>query len=197
MSSNYCAIILKLDTNRDILAEMIIRDLEDGGLITIFSKDKVLSLNEAEDIYLEHFGNPHYEASIKSIKGDNKNSFITLLILKSKDGEALRNANKIKGLSDAGGIRLKYRRFSKKELEDMGYSGEKLATKLAENRLHVPESDSRSMKLIEMLLSNSEKKDIKDGEPELYKELEKWRLENKEGKFVSKYKKPFNEIKIS
>lgn len=196
MSSNYCTIILKPDTHKDILTEMIIKDLKENGLLTIFSKDKILSLDEAKNIYLEHLGHPHYEASVKSLMGDNKNQFITILILKSKDGNALENANKIKGLSDVGGIRFKYRRFSKKDLEDMGYDGEKLTIKLAENRLHVPGSDSRSLKLVEMLLSNSEKEDIRDNEPELYKEFEKWRQEKKEDSLVPEYKKPFNEIRI-
>lgn len=196
MSSNYCTLILKPDTHKDVLVEMIIQDLKDNGLFTIFSKDKMLSFDEAKNIYLEHLGHIHYEASVKSLMGDNKNRFITMLILKSKNGDALKNANRIKGLSDIGGIRFKYRRFSKKELEDMGYVGEDLLIKLAENRLHVPDSDTRSFKLIEILLSNSEKNDIKDNEPELYKEFEKWRKEKKDDSLTVEYKKTLNEIKM-
>lgn len=188
MASNYCAIILKPDTHKDVLAEMIIQDLETNGLTAIFRKDKVLSNSEAEDIYLEHYGRPHYDASIKSVKGNNNDLFVTILILKSKNGDAITNANKIKGISDVGGIRYKYRRFSKKDFEDMGYSGEELMTKLGENRLHVPDNDIRSLELIDRLLSNTEKEDIKEREPELYRELETWRFENKEGMLISEFK---------
>ena len=188
MSSNYCAIILKPDAHRDVLAEMIIQDLEANGLTTIFRKDKVLSTSEAEEIYLEHYDRPHYEASIKSIKGESDDLFVTILILKSKDGDAIANANKIKGISDVGGIRYKYRRFSKKDFEDMGYGGEELMTKLGENRLHVPDNDIRSLELIDRLLSNTEKEDIKEREPELIRELEAWRFENKEGMLIPEFK---------
>ena len=194
--SNYSAVIIKPDAHRDVLVEMIIQDMENGGLVTIFRKDEVLSRKEAERIYAEHRGTPHYETSIRSVEGDKENRSVTFLILKSEVGDALKHTNQIKGRSDIGGVRFKYRRFSRKEMEDMGYSGENLMLELAKNRLHVPDSDYRSLGLINMMLSDSERENIRLREPELYKELEIWRNENREIKLLPENKELRKEMKI-
>lgn len=194
--SNYSAVIIKPDAHRDMLAEMIIRDLENNGLVTIFRKDKILSREEAERIYTEHRNAEHYEASVRSIEGGKEGNTVTVLIVKSESGDALKLTNEIKGRSDAGGVRLKYRRFSKKELEELGYSGENLMLELAKNRLHVPNSDDRSLELINMMLSGKERDNLRLREPELYNELEGWKKENREIKLLFEKKELRREMKI-
>ena len=51
-SSSYSIAIIKPDAHRDMMAEMIGRDLEEGGLDVIFRKDIVFSEVQAKIIYL-------------------------------------------------------------------------------------------------------------------------------------------------
>lgn len=196
LKSTYGTILIKPDAHKDVLVGMIIQDLENAGLSTVFRKNKMLSRELAENIYAEHRNMEHYEASVRSIGGKGVEQPVTVLILKSTNDNALKLANKLKGRSDEGGIRLKYRRFSRKDLEGMGFSGENLAFELAKNRLHVPDSDERSLELTNLMLTQQEQEDLEFREPELYNELTNWQRENRKGKLILENKDPGQIIKI-
>jgi len=157
------------------MAEMIGRDLEEGGLDVIFRKDIVFSEVQAKIIYLKELeGHPNLSGAIKSILGTEKNNLSTILILKSKEGQnGLAKAVNIKGKVGKGGIRAKYNLYSREELESGGFTGDELSSELAKNRLHVPDTDSEAFEIMSMLLTEKDKNELKYREPELYNELER------------------------
>ncbi|MFA6390974.1 MAG: nucleoside-diphosphate kinase [Patescibacteria group bacterium] len=158
--------MLKPDTHEDILGGMVIRDIEDGGLKVIFRKDLVLNQERAELIYSEHKESPNMRHAVKSLLGDDKNNFTTLLIIKSLDGgDALKKMQALKGRSDLRGIRFKYRRIVGEE-----FTGERREDELLKNRLHVPDSNVLASEIINDLLDKSEIEEIRQREPELFRE---------------------------
>lgn len=180
-ASLYTLTIIKPDAHKDILAEIIIQDLRASDFKIVFRKDIALSNELAEQIYREHKNDPNFEYAVKSLLGDEKNKFSTLIILKLlKGNDALEKIQEFKGRSDEGGIRLKYRFLSKQELEEKGYKEENLKKELAKNRLHTVDTHQRELEIIDMLLNESEKQDLKEREPEFYQEL----LELKENKEI-------------
>lgn len=180
----YSIAIIKPDAHRDILAETIIKDIKENGLDIAFVKDMVLSREQAEKIYSDHFNEPHFEASVKSLMGEKGCDYVTVLIVESKDGPSLEKIQEIKGRSDKGGIRLKLRVLSQKELEERGFSGDELKEELAKNRLHVPDSDELNRSLINMLLTSKEIKELIERRPEVYKELRQISEKNRELKML-------------
>ena len=182
--SHYSIAVIKPDAHRDVLTEIIIQDIKEGGLDIAYIKDMVVSKEQAEEIYSEHSNEPHFEASINSLQGEKGHNYVTVLVVESKEGSSLEKLQKIKGQSDKGGIRLKYRLLSRKELEEQGLSGDALTKELAKNRMHVPDSDELSRSLISTLLTNEEIKEIKESHPEFYKELRQISEKNKEPKML-------------
>ncbi len=180
----YSIVIIKPDAHRDILVETIIQDIKKGGLSIAHTKDMILSRRQAEEIYSEHSDEPHFEASIKSLLGRKDCNRVTVLVVESNGGPCLEKLQEIKGRSDKEGIRLKYRLFSREELERRGLSGEGLKEELANNRLHVPDSDECCRHLINMLLTDREIKELKEVRPEFYKELRQIFEEKEEPKIL-------------
>jgi len=179
-SSPFATVIIKPDAHRDVMAEMIARDLQEGGLDIIFRKDIIFSREQAEKIYFEERGKANFPNAAQSLLGTDKHKFSTLLILKSQEGrDGLLKAQNIKGKVGQGGIRETYHLYAREELEKMGLTSEELKNELAKNRLHVPDTDKKMIEIIDMLLAEREKMDLKEREPELYNELLKLR-ENRE-----------------
>ena len=180
----YSIAIIKPDAHEDILAEMITKEIEDNGLAIAHRKDMVLSLEQAEEIYAEHADRPYFWASVKSLQGEKDSDYATVFVVESNEGPCLAKLQAIKGRSDMGGIRLKYRLFSRKELEEKGLSGDKLTEELSKNRLHVPDTDEASKQLINKLLTDEEINELKERNPEFYKDLREIVKENKELKML-------------
>jgi len=180
----YSIAIIKPDAHKDILAEMITKEIEDSGLVIAHRKDMVLSLEQAEEIYSEHSARPYFWASVKSLQGDKDSNYATVLVVESNEGPCIAKLQEIKGRSDMGGIRLKYRLLSKQELEEQGLFGNELIEELSKNRLHVPDTDEACKQLINKLLTDEEINELKERNPEFYKDLREIVKENKELKML-------------
>lgn len=192
MKSSYTAALIKPDAHRDVIAEMITRDLQERDFDVIFRKDTVLTREQAEKIYAEHKGSQNFEQAVKSLLGTEKNKYSTVLILKllkEDDIDILVKAKEIRGKSNEGGIRFKYRILSEQELKEKGYEGEELKNELSKNRLHIPDSTHRALEMIDLLLNENEKLDLKEREPQLYHELRELKENKESGRELIEYKK--------
>ncbi len=171
--SKYTSALLKPDAHVERKSELILDDIEKSGLHVIFKKDIIIPKALAKFIYIDAAMKSFYGASVKSLTGDESNNWCTLLVVKCDEGNARLKLQKIKGKSDEGGVRLKYRQHSYQQLVDIGLEGEELMNELAKNKLHVPDSDRLAIQLIFMLLNEAEIHDLGIREPELYQEIER------------------------
>ena len=178
--SSYAVAIIKPDAHRDVLAGMITGDFEEEGFSVVFRKDIALSRVQAEKVYINEHDHSKFDRATNSLLGTDGDRFSTLVILKSKDGgEGVLKAQNVKGKIGQGGIREKYNLHAKDELEKMGLTGEELGGELSRNRLHVPDTDEEMFEVLNMLLTENERMELKDREPELYSELMRFN-ENRE-----------------
>lgn len=177
----YAVAILKPDVYRDTLSEMIIDDIEQADFDIVFRKDVALSQNQAEGIYSKEKNSQYFKNAVKSLLGTEKNRFTTLLVLKFKktEGDSIAAAQEIKGEVDRGGVRGKYFLRSKEILERMGFAYDDLEDELRKNRIHVPDTQAEVLEVINMLITEKEKMELGEREPELYRELTRVR-ENRE-----------------
>ena len=170
--SYYSVVIIKPDAHKDMLVEMILDDFKNNGLNIVFHKDLVLSREQAETIYKGESGKETYEHAIKSIMPTEGSINVTMAIIKSKNEvSALNIAHEVRGKSGKSGVRSKYQVYTKDELRKKNISENEILSNLAKNRLHVPDTDREAMELIDLLTTPAEKDDIKEREPQLYKEL--------------------------
>lgn len=184
-SYRYAITIIKPDAHLDKIVDPIIHDIEGDGLRVVFRKDIILSKAQAKFIYMDDAAKEFFSIAIKSLTGIDGDHNATLLILKSENENAREKLQTIKGKANREGIRRKYRKFSRDELIGQGMEGNQLAYELAKNRLHVPDSNSLSSRIIFMLLNDSELHELGKREPELiqevtrevkqYDELKSWR----------------------
>ena len=178
--SSYAVAIIKPDAHRDVLAGMITGDFEEEGFSVVFRKDIALSRVQAEKVYINEHDHSKFDRATNSLLGTDGDRFSTLVILKSKDGgEGVLKAQNVKGKIGQGGIREKYNLHTKDELEKMGLTEEGLGGELSRNRLHVPDTDEEMFEVLNMLLTENERMELKDREPELYSELMRFN-ENRE-----------------
>lgn len=166
--------IIKPDATRDFLTEMIIRDLEETGIFVLLRKDLRFKEKDVPIIYPECVGLERYPSIVKSITGDYREGgcHSTLLIVTCNEGDIHRRLKEIKGKSDSYGIRRKYLRHFWYELEEMGYSGERLRDELAKNRLHVPDKFETSLEIMRRFLTPAEKQELFFRDGELYRAIE-------------------------
>lgn len=171
-NSSYAVAIIKPDAHRDVLAGIIMEDFEENGFSIVFRKDIVLSQIQADEIYFNDHNQPNFVDATRSLMGTERDKFSTLLILKNKESEGgLLKARNIRGKVDSGGIRKKYNLYTKDELIKKGLAGEDLRNELSRNRLHVPDTDKEMFEIINLLLTENERLELKHREPRLYDEL--------------------------
>ncbi len=171
-NSSYAVAIIKLDAHRDVLSGMIMEDFEKEGFSIVLRKDIALSQVQAEKIYISGHDQPNFGNATRSLLGTERDKFSTFLILKNKENqEGLPKAQDIKGKVDSGGIRKKYNLYTKDELAKKGLAGEDLGNELSRNRLHVPDTNEEMFEIINLLLTENEKLELKNREPGLYGEL--------------------------
>lgn len=181
-NSFYAVAIIKPDAHRDVLAGMIMEDFEKEGFSIVFRKDITLSQVQAEKIYIKDHDQPSFGNATRSLLGTERDKFSTFLIFKNKENqEGLPKAQDIKGKVDSGGIRKKYNLHTKEELIKKGLAGDDLGNELSRNRLHVPDTDEEMFEIVDLLLTENERLEIKDREPELYSELVRF-IEKRETK---------------
>jgi len=170
----YTVVVIKPDAHKDVLVEMILDDLTSGGLEIVLRKDLILSQEQAEMIYESEAKKEIHDYAVKSLLPGEKELPVTLAIVRSAEGtSAIAIAREIKGKSGQSGVRSKYQLSNEKELKEEYELDDEVKTALAKNRLHVPDTDSEAMEIMNALITHREKEDIRDREPELYKELRK------------------------
>ncbi len=174
---SYATILIKPDAHRDVLAEMIVRDIENGGLKVIFRKDLVLSAEDAEVIYSDEADKKIYAAAKESLLGTERNPFVTIIVVKSDgDENALAKVLELKGKTNIGGIRKRYLVKTKEHLEGAGLNDQEILKEFAKNRIHVPDDGDRSIELLRLILRDREIDELRQREPELAAEI----IKNKE-----------------
>lgn len=136
MKTDYAAILIKPDAIRDALDEAILRDIREiVSIQPIFRKLWRISTNIVPLIYPEWINRPEFPSMVFNITQGHS----LLVIVKGSEtihSELIR----VKGKMNKGGLRLKYRRHSIEEWQMLGYSGQKLLHKVAENRLHTTDT---------------------------------------------------------
>jgi len=140
-------------------------------LLTRIIKDMALSQDQAEMIYKSESGKKTYDYAIKSLLPRENKSHATMVIVRVAEGSALYLAREIRGKSGQSGIRSKYQLYTKKELKEKLQPEDKIKMALAENRLHVPDTDDEAMEIINALTTRHEKDELEEHEPELYIEM--------------------------
>lgn len=85
IASNYSVIIIKPDAHKDILGEMILADLESGGLKIILRKDLALSQEQAEMIYKNEWRENVRDYAAKSLLPRDGASVVSIVVIKSSD----------------------------------------------------------------------------------------------------------------
>lgn len=145
-------VILKPDTCKDLIAEKIIEDIRRAGFRIILRKDIHITREQAELIYLENKNDDSYPYAISSLLCGK----ITLLVVEYFKIGALQRLKQLKGKTDQGGLRKKYALYIEENTEKK-IDKKLLGYKMAQNRLHVPDSTKTMMRIIKELLTLKEK----------------------------------------
>jgi|GEM_PF-5552473 len=132
----YGLVILKPDSIRDSLENDIIRCLEEGGLEIVWKEYWQIRPEIVQRIYIKEAADPIYSSRVRAISFGPSMVVIVKNPINTDIWEVLRQ---LKGRMDTDGIRKKFCSYSKSELILMGYDGQSLEDKLAENRLHTPD----------------------------------------------------------
>lgn len=169
---NYAIAILKPDSYRDYLDQMILADFEKEGLSVVFRKEMKLDEGMAQRVYFEHNASKLYPFMVESLLLKDKTGDqlpCMLIVLKSEESgsdNALTKTQQVKGRADKNGIRAKYRMYYWHELEKMGYTGDELSMKLAQNRLHVPDDYQRTAEILGVLLTKNDTERLAETAPD-------------------------------
>lgn len=159
---SYSVAIIKPDAYRDFLEQVILDDFEKAGLSVVFRKEMKLNEQAAKQVYLEHETAKLYPFMVQSLLLEDKDHEqlpCMLVILRGQvegQNSVLTQSQRIKGRADKEGIRAKYRMYYWHELEKMGYTGNELDTKLAQNRLHIPDDYQRTAEILGVLMTESD-----------------------------------------
>lgn len=132
----YGLVILKPDTVRDSLEDDIIRCLEEGGLEIVWRAYWQIRPETAQIIYPKKVMDPTYSSIARAI---SFGPAMVIVVRHSTNTDIWELLRQLKGRMDTGGIRNRFRHYSRAELILMGYEGQSLQDKLAENRLHTPD----------------------------------------------------------
>ncbi len=151
-AERYGLVILKPDTHKDLIVEKIIGDIRKVGFRIILRKDIHITREQAELIYLENKDDDSYPYAISSLLRGK----ITLLIVEHFETGALQRLKQLKGKANQGGLRKKYASYVGEDTKEK-INKRLLRYKMAQNRLHVPDSTETMMRIIKGLLTLKEK----------------------------------------
>lgn len=159
--------ILKPDTVRDCLEEMVLKDIQDYGIEILWRKYYNFNCRDIQQIYSKLRAKKHFDCTTNAM------TFGPSLVFLGRGDNAYEVCKLIKGNWDRGGIRAKYRIYSKEQLEEMGYSGDKLETKLSENRIHFTDCLRESAEMSLICMRPSEITALSSVAPCLYEEIKR------------------------
>jgi hypothetical protein len=159
----YAAVLIKPDAIRDMLEEAIIHDLQIGAdFRIIFRKYWFIQKQIVEFIYPDWVNKPEFPSMTYNLLQG-----YSLLLVTKGEADIFTNLKKVKGKMNKGGLRLKYRAKSIEEWEALGFSGEALRNKIAENRLHSTDTISETVTLCSLAMNSDEIKILSEIAPSL------------------------------
>lgn len=145
----YAVVLIKPDAIRDLLDEMILRDLQEGAcVIPIFRKLWKVDEPTARLIYPAWINRSEFPSMVRNITQD-----ASLFVIVRGGNSIYEELTRVKGKMNKGGLRLKYRTHSIEEWQEMGYSGRELQNKIAENRLHTTDNLEETIDLCVLAMS--------------------------------------------
>lgn len=146
----YAVVLIKPDAIRDVLEELILRDLREGtGITFVFRKFWRVTEKLAKLIYSAWEEKSEFPSMVHNITRDN-----SLFIVVRGDNTIYESLTGVKGKMNQGGLRLKYRTRSIEEWQALGYSGRELQNKIAENRLHTTDDFNETVFLCDLAMNH-------------------------------------------
>lgn len=161
------AAIIKPDAVREILDRQIEKDIESAGLHIIGWMSVNIPESKVPQIYPDKVGDPLFSSTTWAITSGPS----ILLLVEGEDSHKKLSA--LKGKMNTHGIRHKYNVYSREKLEEMGYEGKRLYDKLFENRIHTPDNQDESDKLLSLLLTPQQVEGLRTKHPELHDRVKK------------------------
>lgn len=168
MAYQYGIAIIKPDSVRDGLESKIIQDLADAGLEIVWTKYWQIQPAMVPLIYPKEVGKPTYSSTVKAIAFGPS---VVVLVKEPSHVDIWTHLKKVKGKMNTDGIRHKYCDKTKAQLVLMGYEGERLQDKLAENRLHTADSLEEVSIILSLCLLKSERRQLEMIAPDLWSKL--------------------------
>ncbi len=159
----YPVAVLKPDTIRDSLDEVIIAELLQEWITVRFRKILQISEPQVLSIYPERVNSSRYKYMVHSLTHGT-----SMLLLLSGDN-AYSRVNVIKWNWNKWWLRQKYLFYDRERLTEMWFSWEALQFKLAENRIHSCDNDEESALMLSGLLNRHEIDTLKSISPLLYR----------------------------
>lgn len=167
MNINYAVILIKPDAIRDSLDEVILKDiLNSASVAPIFRKLWKVPPAIVAHIYPEWISRPEFPAMVFNITQGH-----SLFIIVKGSETIYSELIRIKGKMNKGGLRLKYRTHSIEEWQALGYFGEDLHRKIAENRLHTTDTRRETTFLCSLSMDPHEIKTLEMKHPVLANEI--------------------------
>lgn len=146
----HAVVLIKPDAVRDVLDELILRDIQEGARVTVvFRKFWRVTEDLARLIYYAWVERPEFPAMVNNITQGN-----SLFVVVCGGDDLYESLTRVKGKMNRGGLRLKYRTRSIEEWEALGYSGQALQNKIAENRLHTTDDLDETVTLCNLALDH-------------------------------------------
>jgi len=148
----YAVVLIKPDAIRDVLEEMILRDLREEALVVpVFRKFWKVTEDLAKLIYSAWVERPKFPSMVHNITRGN-----SLFVVVRGDKTLYELLTRVKGKMNQGGLRLKYRTRSIEEWQALGYSGRELQNKIAENRLHAADDFDETVFLCNLAMNHQD-----------------------------------------
>jgi nucleoside diphosphate kinase len=157
----YAAVLIKPDAIRDILEEAIIRDLRaEANVRIIFRKYWFVQKQMVGIIYPDWISKPEFPSMTHNmLQGQS------LLLIAKGESDIYTTLKRVKGKMNQGGLRLKYRTKSIEEWGSLGFSGEGLKNKIAENRIHSTDTIDETVALCSLAMSSADVKELTEIAP--------------------------------
>jgi len=160
--------IIKPDAVREILDRQIEEDIESIGLQVVGWMFVNIPESLVPQIYPDKVGDPLFSSTTWAIT-----SGPSILLLVEGDDSHQKLAV-LKGKMNTCGIRHKYCVYPRKKLEEMEYEGKRLYDKLFENRIHTPDNQDESDKLLSLLLTPQQVEGLRVKHPDLHSRVKKY-----------------------
>lgn len=143
----YGVAILKPDSVRDGLELEILQCLSEGGLEIVWCAYWNISPNITHTIYPSEVSKSTYLSTVHALTFGPAMLVIVKTLTEADVWDVLRQ---LKGKMDTGGIRHRFCFKNKGQLIVEGLTGRDLQDRLAENRLHTPDSMDEALDILRL-----------------------------------------------